>query len=109
MYGSSTILDWFALEQKYVDGEMQYGIYVTVGVFGFPQNIPTVKIGYHTGQLITTTNEYSISGSILNGHIYKFFIPYIPVANAVYFSDVDIHDNLLIYDGATLKSITPIK
>lgn len=92
----------------YVYGENHYGVYITVVVMGYPQNVPTVKIGSTIGTLIQTTNIYSPINKILNGKEYRFFVRKIPVSQAVYMSDIDIEGNLEIYDGATLKDSTYI-
>lgn len=93
----------------YTYGEYYYGVYVTVAVMGYPQNVPTVKLNSTIGILVSTNNIASPSGSILNGKEYRFFIRKIPVAQAVYISDIDVSGSLEVYDGATLKDVTTIK
>jgi hypothetical protein len=66
--------------------------------------VPTVKLGSTIGVLVSTVNIYSPSGSILNGKEYRFFIRKIPVAQAVYMSDIDVNGYIEVYDGANLKN-----
>lgn len=107
---NTSFLNWFANRTSYVYGENYYGVYVYVAVMGYPQDVPTVKLDSTIGVLIETKNIASPSGSILNGKEYKFFIRKIPVAQAVYMSDIDVSGNIYVYDGATQKdTITTIK
>lgn len=108
---SSSFLNWFANKVSYIYGENYYGIYITVAVMGFPQNVPTVKLDSTIGVLVSTGNIASPSGNILNGKEYKFFIRKIPVAQAVYLSDIDVSGNIYVYDGANLinNATTTIK
>lgn len=108
---TETTYNWFSSinNKLYVYGEDYYGVYVTVDVLGYPQNIPTVKLNSTIGILVSTSNIASPSGSILNGKEYRFFIRKIPVAQAVYMSDIDVSGSLEVYDGATLKDTTTIK
>ena len=109
-YGSESLisnisfLNWLANKTSYVYGENYYGVYITVDVLGYPQNVPTVKLGSTIGVLVSTVNIYSPSGSILNGKEYRFFIRKIPVAQAVYMSDIDVNGYIEVYDGANLKN-----
>lgn len=108
---NQTTYNWLSsLQNKfYTYGEYYYGVYVTVAVMGYPQNVPTVKLNSTIGILVSTNNIASPSGSILNGKEYRFFIRKIPVAQAVYISDIDVSGSLEVYDGATLKDLTTIK
>jgi len=45
----------------------------------------------------------SLSGNILNGTRYKFFIPIKTVASTVYWSDIDLSGRVNIFDGVNLK------
>lgn len=101
---STSLANWYGNITSYVYGENYYGIYITVAVMGFPQNVPTVKLGSTIGVLVSTGNITSPSGSILNGKEYKFFIRKIPVTQAVYISDVDVNGYIEVYDGANLKN-----
>lgn len=105
-----SLYNWFSSIKStyYVYGENYYGVYITVVVMGYPQNVPTAKIGSTIGTLIQTTNIYSPINNILNGKEYRFFVRKIPVSQAVYLSDIDIEGNLEVYDGATLKDSTYI-
>lgn len=109
-YGAETLttntsfLDWFANKSLYVYGENYAGVYVSVAVMGFPQNVPTVKLDSTIGVLIETKNITSPSGSILNGKEYKFFIRKTPVAQVTSLPDIDVKGYIYVYDGATLKN-----
>ncbi|WP_108060201.1 hypothetical protein [Poseidonibacter lekithochrous] len=59
--------------------------------------------------MIGTENIKSPSGAILNGKEYEFFIRHIPVSQANYMSDIDINDNLKVYDSLSLKDTTFIQ
>lgn len=106
---STSLANWYGNITSYVYGENYYGVYVYVAVMGYPQNVPTVKLNSTIGVLVSTGNINSPSNSILNGKEYKFFIRKIPVAQAVYMSDIDVSGSLEVYDGATLKDVTTIK
>ncbi len=96
--------DWYANKTLYLYGENYAGVYVYVDVLGYPQNVPTVKLDSTIGVLISTTNIYSPSGSILNGKEYKFFIRKIPVAQVTSWTDIDVKGYIYVYDGANLKN-----
>lgn len=110
VYGGETLttntssLDWFANKTLYVYGENYAGVYVYIDVLGYPQNVPTVKLDSTIGVLVSTTNIYSPSGSILNGKEYKFFIRKTPVAQAISWTDIDVKGYIYVYDGANLKN-----
>lgn len=99
--------DWLAYYTYNVYGEDFLGVLVEVIVMGYPQNVPTLKIGSTIGTLIQTTNIYSPISNILNGKKYIFFVRKIPASQAVYLSDIDIKGYLEVYDG-TLKDSTYI-
>jgi len=106
----NSVYDFIALDVDYAYGSTEYyGIYVFVEVYGLPQNTPSVSLNNHFGVLKETTNIYSQSGSIINGHKYKFFIPYIPVDELTYYHEIDINGVVKIYDGATLKEQFPFR
>ncbi|PID87065.1 MAG: hypothetical protein CSB13_01310 [Chloroflexi bacterium] len=88
---------------------MYYGSYIKVGVHGYPQDEPIVKMGYRSRILVSIENINSPSGNILNGKEYEFFMPYIPTSQARYMSDIDIHDTIKVYDGTSLKDTTFIQ
>lgn len=103
---NTSILNWYSgirpQDNYYIYGEYYYGIYVTVAVLGYPQNVPTVKLGSTIGVLVSTANINSPSNSILNGKEYRFFIRKIPTSQATSWTDIDVSGYIYVYDGANL-------
>lgn len=106
---SSSVVNWYSgirtQDLYYMYGENYYGIYVSVAVLGYPQSVPTVKLGSTIGVLTQTTNITSPSGSLLNGKEYRFFIRKIAASKLVDPStELNVNGSIEVYDGATLKN-----
>jgi hypothetical protein len=82
---------------------MYVGIYVFAEVYGFPQNTPTVTFNNLSAILKETDNVKSLSGNILNGTRYKFFIPIKTSDSVTSWSDIDLSGRVNIFDGVNLK------
>lgn len=100
---SDSYYNFYGYYENYAYGEMYRGIYVFVEVYGFPQDTPKVTFNNLPGILKGTSNVTSLSGNILNGTRYKFFIPVKTTASAVYMSDLDLNGIVRIFDGLTHK------
>jgi len=107
---STSILHWYGFEQKYVYGDLYYGIYVKVQVFGYPQSEPIVKLGSAYGILVKEKEKInSTSGKIVNGYEYTFFLRKILASKATYISDIKINDYVRVYVGTKEKDVVYIK
>jgi len=95
--------NFYGWEKSYAYGEMYYGIYVFVEVYGLPQNTPKVTLNHKPGILKGRDNVTSLSGNIINGTRYKFFIPVETVASAQTMNDLDVQGTIRIFDGVTLR------
>lgn len=101
--------NFYGWEKSYAYGEIYYGIYVFVEVYGLPQNTPKVTFNYKQGILKGTDNVKSLSGNIINGKRYKFFIPVASTSSVKSLKDIDLNGTIRISDGATLKRTFTIK
>jgi hypothetical protein len=95
--------NFYGFDEDYAYGEMYYGVYVFAEVYGFPQNTPIVTFNNLSAILKGTDDVKSLSGNILNGTRYKFFIPIKTVASTAYWSDIDLSGRVNIFDGVNLK------
>ncbi len=100
---SDSYYNFFGGYEDYAYGELYVGIYVFAEVYGYPQDTPKVTFNNLSGVLKGTDNVTSLSGNILNGTRYKFFIP-VKISNSITgWSDLDLYGTIRIFDGVTLK------
>lgn len=98
---SDSYYNFFGGYEDYAYGEYYVGMYVFVEVYGFPQDTPKVTFNHLPGVLKGTDDVKSLSGNILNGTRYKFFIP-VKESNAISgWNDLDLYGIVRIFDGVT--------
>ena len=106
---SDSYFDFYAITSGYLGSTLNYGIYVFVEVYGYPQDVPKVTMDYLEGTLVSQDTVNSLSGDIVNGTRYKFFMPYIEQSNVSGIDDTNLNSTIRVYDGLSLKRSFEIK
>ena len=70
---------------------------------GFLKNTPKVTFNHLPGVLKGTETITSLSGRIVNGTKYKFFMPLKTPESVSSWSDLDFYGTIRIFDGVKLK------
>lgn len=107
---SETFFDFYSSSEMDVYGTKMAGVFLWVKIYGFPQSAPKVRFSSLQGILVREQNISSPSGSILNGKLYQFFIPFKNASSIKNDSDLNLSGDVSIYDsGWNLKKIFRIK
>ena len=106
---TDSYFDFYAYSSGYSGSVLYYGIYVFVEVYGYPNNVPKVTMNYVGGTLVSQDQVLSLSGDIINGTRYKFFMPYIEQSMVSGINDINLNSTIRVYDGLTLKRSFTIK